>query len=75
MSFFDVDRDKEEQDYGVLSYFNDKKNKTSNKNDKKLDEYGLEEWEKEEVKKGNEDIWNFEEEDLEDDDYYSEDEK
>lgn len=25
MSFFDDDRDKEEQDYGVLSYFNDKK--------------------------------------------------
>lgn len=38
-----------------------------------LDDYGLTDWEKEEVKKGNQDPWNFEEEDLEDDDYYSED--
>ena len=30
-------------------------------------------WEKEEVKKGNYDSWNFEEEDLEEDDYYYED--
>lgn len=30
---------------------------------------------KEEVKKGNHDSWNFEEEDLEDDDYYFEDDK
>ena len=41
--------------------------------DDELDDYGLTDWEKEEVKKGNQDPWNFEEEDLEDDDYYSED--
>lgn len=63
----------------------DKKTKEDNdmlfesKNDKpeytddELDDYGLTDWEKEEVKKGNQDPWNFEEEDLEDDDYYSED--
>lgn len=41
--------------------------------DEELDDYGLTDWEKEEVKKGNQNPWNFEEEDLEDDDYYSED--
>lgn len=35
--------------------------------------YGLDEWEKEKVKKENYDPWNFEEEDLEEDDYYNED--
>ena len=33
----------------------------------------LSDWEKDEVKKGNQDPWNFDEEDLEDDDYYSDD--
>ena len=54
-------------------------NKKTNKksNDKKVkkdivyDE--LEEWQKDEVKKGNYDSYNFEEEELEEDDYYSED--
>ena len=41
--------------------------------DDELDDYGLTDWEKEEVKKGNQNPWDFEEEDLEDDDYYSED--
>ena len=43
--------------------------------DEELDNYGLEDWQKEEVKKGNYDPWNFEEEDLEEDDYYSEDDE
>jgi hypothetical protein len=43
--------------------------------EERMEEAGLEEWEKEEVRKGNQDIFNFEEEDLEDDDYYSEDEE
>lgn len=38
--------------------------------EKKLDNYDLEDWQKEEVKKGNYSPWNFEEEELEDDDYY-----
>ena len=41
--------------------------------DEELDDYGLMDWEKEEVKKGNQNPWDFEEEDKEDDDYYSED--
>jgi len=43
--------------------------------ERRMDEAGLEEWEKEEVRKGNQDIFNFEEEELEDDDYYSEDDE
>ena len=41
----------------------------------RMEEAGLEEWEKEEVRKGNHDVFNFEEEELEDDDYYSEDDE
>lgn len=53
---------------------------TDNKSDKddelekKMKNYNLEEWEKEEVRKGHQDITSFEEDDLEDDDdYYGED--
>jgi hypothetical protein len=38
-----------------------------------LDDYGLTDWEKDEIKKGNQDIWDFEEEDKDDDSYYGED--
>ena len=34
--------------------------------DEELDDYGLNEWEKEEVKKGYQHPWNCDEEDLED---------
>ena len=38
-----------------------------------LDDYGLTDLEKDEIRKGNQDIWDFEEEDRDDDSYYSED--
>lgn len=41
--------------------------------DKKQDKHSLFNFEKEEIRRGNYDPWNFEEEDLEDDDYYKED--
>lgn len=42
--------------------------------EKELDDYGLEEWQKEEVRKGNYYPWSFEEDgDLEEDDYYYDD--
>jgi len=58
----------------------DKENKKKKENnsiytEEELDNYGLEEWEKEEVRQGNFDPWNFDEEDLEEDDYYYEDEE
>lgn len=54
-----------------------RKIKKDNKNDEKLEKemeyYSLEDWQKELVRKGEFYPWNFEEEDLEDEDYYSED--
>ncbi len=50
----------------------------NNKDDdleQRMEDAGLEEWQKEEVRKGNQDVFNFEEEELEDDDYYSEDDE
>ncbi len=50
----------------------------NNKDDdleQRMEDACLEEWEKEEVRKGNQDVFNFEEEELEDDDYYSEDDE
>ena len=51
----------------------EKKQKKKEYTDQELEDYGLTEWEKEEVKKGNQDPWNYEEDDKEDDDYYNED--
>ena len=48
---------------------------SSTDNSKEMDNYGLNNWEKELVKKGSYSSWNFEEsEELEEDDYYYEDE-
>ena len=47
---------------------NTKKNKKKEKN---IDNYDLEDWQKELVKEKKYDTFNFEEEELEDDDYYS----
>jgi hypothetical protein len=55
---------------GFLSFlFEDTDN---NKKDKNA---GLDNWQKKEIKKGNYAPYNFEEEELEDDDYYFEDEE
>ena len=69
---FGNDKKKSDQAFGLFTFMNDEQN-NSNYSDEELDEYGLEDWQKDEVKKGNYDPWNFEEEELEDDDYYSED--
>lgn len=50
-----------------------RENKRSQYTDEELDAYDLEDWQKDLVKKGDYDPWNFEEEDLEEDDYYYED--
>ena len=42
--------------------------------EKKMSDAGLEDWQKELVRKGEYEPHNFEEEDLEEDDYYFEDE-
>ena len=43
--------------------------------DNKKDNKDLEDWQKELVKENKHDSFNFEEEELEDDDYYSEDDE
>ena len=43
--------------------------------DKDLADYGLEDWQKDLVNKGEYEPWNFEEEDLDEDDYYYDDDK
>ena len=44
--------------------------------EEEMDNLGLEDWQKEEVREGNYDPWNFEEDDSEDeDDYYHEDDE
>lgn len=49
--------------------------KEEDKEEEKLKNYGLSEEERKNVKKSRYDVWNFEEEELEDDDYYSEDDE
>lgn len=68
---FGKDKKKSQNAQGLFSFMNQEQD--NNYSDKELDNYGLNKNEKEEVKKGNQDPWNFEEEDLEDDDYYNED--
>ena len=66
---FGNDKKKIQQAFGLFSFMNEQQNDNNSEyTDEELDNYGLEE-----VKKGNYDPWNFEEEDLEEDDYYSED--
>ncbi len=72
----DGDKKKRQQDYGLLSFMNEDEDEDENVSpytDDELDDYGLSEYEKEEVKKGYQEPWDFDEEDLEDDDYYNED--
>lgn len=46
---------------------------TNSRKEKEMDNYGLEPWQKELVRKGDYEPWNFEESgDLEEDDYYYE---
>ena len=63
--------------YGLVKGFKNatsgkgKKKNYSDYSEKEMDDYGLEEWQKEEVRQGNYDPWNFDEHDyLEEDDYY-----
>lgn len=53
--------------------FSNDKDKKDEELEKKMFNMNLEEWEKEEVRKGHADIADFEEDDRDDDDYYGED--
>lgn len=67
MGLFD---NKKDNNFGLFSFMNDEDNELSSE---ELDDLGLSEFQKEEVKKGNYDSWNFDEEELEDDDFFNED--
>ena len=54
---------------GLFDYFNDEE-KNKKELEEEMDYYDLEDWEKEEVRKGDYTPENFDSEDLEDDDYY-----
>ena len=67
MGLFD---NKKDNNFGLFSFMNDEDNELPSE---ELDNLGLSEFQKEEVKKGNYDTWNFDEEELEEDDYHNED--
>ena len=53
-------------------FINDPNKSDREYTEEELDAYGLDEDEKEEVRNGNYDPWNFDDDEIEDDDYYSE---
>ncbi len=57
----------------IIKFLSDSK-ETKEKTLKECKDAGLEDWQTQLVMKGENDIHNFEEEDLEDDDYFNEDE-
>lgn len=63
------DKKKDNQEFGMFSFMNDESDKDNDDNNE------LTEWQKEEIKKGNYDSWDFEEEDVDDDSFYSEDDE
>lgn len=67
MGLFD---NKKDNNFGLFSFMNDEDNELPSE---ELDNLGISEFQKEEVKKGNYDTWNFDEEELEDDDFFNED--
>ncbi len=63
------DKKKDNQEFGMFSFMNDESDKDNDDNNELTD------WQKEEIKKGNYDPWDFEEEDVDDDSFYSEDDE
>ena len=61
------DKKKDNQEFGMFNFMNDESDKDNDDNNE------LTEWQKEEIKKGNYDPWDFEEDDVDDDSFYSED--
>lgn len=62
MGIFDDDKKKDQQAFGLFSFLTEQQDKED-----------LEDWQKKEVENGNYDETAFEEDELEEEDYYSED--
>ena len=69
-NYYKTDTKRHDQNISLWKYSDDEEL------EKEMDMYALTDWQKEEVRKGNYAPWNFEEDgDLEEDDYYYEDDK
>lgn len=60
------DKKKDNQEFGMFNFMNEESDKDNDNNE-------LTDWQKEEIRKGNYDPWDFEEDDVDDDSFYSED--
>lgn len=65
--FDNEDKKKDNQEFGMFNFMNEESDKDNDDNNELTD------WQKEEIKKGNYDPWDFEEDDVDDDSFYSED--
>lgn len=63
------DKKKDNEEFGMFNFMNDESDKDNDDNNELTD------WQKEEIKKGNYDPWDFEEDDVDDDSFYSEDDE
>ena len=75
MGLFDDDKKKEQEKFGLFSFMNDnsKKENNSEYSEEDLDNLDLEEWQKDLVRSGEYEPYDFEEESRDDDSYYDED--
>ena len=75
MGLFDDDKKKDQEKSGLFSFMNDnsKKENNSEYSEEDLDNLDLEEWQKDLVRSGEYEPYDFEEESKDDDSYYNED--
>ena len=75
MGLFDDDKKKDQEKSGLFSFMNDnsKKENNSEYSEEDLDNLDLEEWQKDLVRSGEYEPYDFEEESRDDDSYYNED--
>ena len=71
MGLFDKEEKKKDSLlFGLYNFMNEESDKDNDEIDDELNEL-----QKEEIKKGNQDLWDFEEDDVDDDSYYSDDDE
>jgi len=77
MGLFDDDKKKDQEKFGLFSFMNDnsKKENFSEYSEEDLDNLDLEEWQKDLVRSGEYEPYDFEEESMDDDSYYNEDDE
>lgn len=75
MGLFDDDKKKDQEKFGLFNFMNDnsKKENNSEYSEEDLDNLDLEEWQKDLVRSGEYEPYDFEEESRDDDSYYNED--